>query len=110
MKYIVKEVFTTKRDTLLSSWIEQARDEQRQADEYIKSKLGDNYKREEVYPPKRKKIRLPRRLRQYLRLDKRNLHYCGYAKANSLCAMRKHLLRREFFDISGKRSRIATKI
>ena len=43
MKYIVKEVFTTKRDTLLSSWIEQARDEQRQTDEYIKSKLGDTY-------------------------------------------------------------------
>lgn len=59
MKYIVKEVFTTKRDTLLSSWIEQARDEQRQADEYIKSKLGDNYKREEVYPPKRKKFDCP---------------------------------------------------
>ncbi len=59
MKYIVKEVFTTKRNTLLFSWIEQTRDEQRQADEYIKSKLGDNYKREEVYPPKRKKFDCP---------------------------------------------------
>ena len=59
MNYVTKEVFTTKRDTSLFSWIAQARDEQRQANEYISCKLGNDYKSEEVYPPKRKKFDCP---------------------------------------------------
>ena len=59
MKYIIKETFITKRNTALFSFVEQAKDEERQAKEYINDKLGDKYKSIEVSPPKRKKIECP---------------------------------------------------
>lgn len=59
MNYVIKETFTAKPNAQLFSWGKQARNEEKQMTEYIKSKIGNAYRSVEVYPPKRKKIDCP---------------------------------------------------
>lgn len=59
MNYVTKDIFIAKRNTHLFSWIEQAKDEEKQMTEYIKAKIGNDYNSVEVYPSKRKKIDCP---------------------------------------------------
>ncbi len=57
--YVIYSIKQSKRDKEIFNWWDQAEDEIVQIEQYIKTELGDEYKSEEKYPPKRQKVACP---------------------------------------------------
>ena len=57
--YIIYDKKQSKRNEEIFSWWDQAKDEIMQIEQHIKAELGEEYKSEETYPPKRQKVACP---------------------------------------------------